>query len=245
MRTGSKQNKNSSAKKREGGFTVFILAVSDPYLTIQQCIERAVSAEQHRSRFRRSLHDKLTNLHRSIQLPQRDAPLHLTCFVIRYIQVIPAWLQQLEELCQAGGLDFAPVRELLAHSFSDVPERQPHEHGLGSILDEAYLAHRTMEEINDLLQPLCGTPLLPMDPMIANLVVRELLGEPLSCQLDDLSELLVRRFEAEDLDPAHLVSLILCKQRFEETPGEWPDFARHMQIELRPPALSRQLDTSH
>ncbi|WP_295802743.1 hypothetical protein [uncultured Microbulbifer sp.] len=219
--------------------------MSDPYTLIQQCIDRAVAAEQERFRFRRSLHDTLPNLHRSIQLPQRDAPLHLTCFVIRYIQVIPAWMQQLESLCEAGGLDFRPVRELIAHSFSEVPERQPHEHGLGSILDEAYLAHRTMEEINDRLQPRCGTPLLPMDSMIANLVVRELLGETLSCQLDDLSELLLRRFEPGELDPEHLVSLILCKQRFEETPGEWPDFAHHMQIDLRPPSLRYQLDTSH
>ncbi|WP_226663927.1 hypothetical protein [Microbulbifer aggregans] len=217
----------------------------DPYHFIQQCIDRAVKAEQERFRFRRSLHDTLPKLHRSIQLPQRDAPLHLTCFVIRYIQVVPTWLNQMDTLCHAAGLNFRPIRELIIHSFRSVPERQPYEHGLGSILDEAYLAHRTMEEINDILQPQCGTPLLPMDPMIANLVVRELLGESLSCQLDNLSELLVRRFEPEELDPAHLVSMILCKQRFEDDPGSWPDFAQHMQISLHTRSLEKQLDNSH
>ncbi|MCK7598109.1 hypothetical protein M0G74_12575 [Microbulbifer sp. CAU 1566] len=219
--------------------------MSDHYQLIQECIDRAIAAEQARSRFRRSLHDTLPNLHRSIQLPQRDAPLHITCFVIRYIQVIPAWLQRLDRLCDAGGLDFHPVRELILHSFSEIPERQPHEHGLGSILDEAYLAHRTMEEINDVLQPICGTPLLPMDPMVANLVVRELLGETLACQLDDLSDLLMRRFEPAEMDPGRLVSMILYKQRYDDAPGEWPDFANHMQIELRMPALNRQADLSH
>lgn len=219
--------------------------MSDHYQLIQQCIDRAVAAEQARGRFRRSLHDTLPNLHRSIQLPQRDAPLHITCFVIRYIQVIPGWLQRLDQLCQAGGLDFYPVRELILHSFSEIPERQPYEHGLGSILDEAYLAHRTMEEINDMLQPLCGTPLLPMDSMVANLVVRELLGETLACQLDDLTSVLLQRFEPGELDPARLVSMILYKQRYDDTPGNWPDFASHMQIELRTPSLAQQLDLSH
>jgi len=219
--------------------------MSDHYQLIQLCIERAVAAEQARGRFRRSLHDTLPNLHRSIQLPQRDAPLHITCFVIRYIQAIPAWLQRLDEMCHAGGLNFHPVRELILHSFSEIPERQPHEHGLGSILDEAYLAHRTMEEINDVLQPLCGTPLLPMDPMVANLVIRELLGETLACQLDDLAEVLLQRFEPAELDPARLVSMILHKQRYDDTPGEWPDFAHHMQIELRTPSMSRHMDLSH
>ncbi|WP_051687250.1 hypothetical protein [Microbulbifer sp. HZ11] len=219
--------------------------MSDHYHLIQLCIERAVAAEQARSRFRRSLHDTLPNLHRSIHLPQRDAPLHITCFVIRYIQVIPSWLARLEQLCDAGGLDFRPVRDLILHSFGEIPERQPQEHGLGSILDEAYLTHRIMEEINDTLQPVCGTPLLPMDPMVANLVVRELLGEALACQLDDLAEVLLQRFEPAELDPARLVSMILYKQRFEDVPGEWPDFANHMQIELRAPTLNRQIDLSH
>ncbi|MBB5211798.1 hypothetical protein [Microbulbifer hydrolyticus] len=219
--------------------------MSDDYQLIQQCIDRAVAAEQARGRFRRSLHDTLPSLHRSIHLPPRDAPLHITCFVIRYIQAIPGWLQRLDEMCHAGGLNFHPVRELVLHSFSEIPERQPHEHGLGSILDEAYLAHRTMEEINDLLQPLCGTPLLPMDPMVANLVVRELLGESLACQLDDLANILLQRFELAELDPARLVSMILHKQRYEDTPGEWPDFAHHMQIEMRPPSLPRHVDLSH
>ncbi|MFD1216715.1 MULTISPECIES: hypothetical protein [Microbulbifer] len=213
---------------------------------IQQCIDRAVVAEQERGRFRRSLHDTLPRLHHSIQLPQRDAPLHITCFVIRYIQVIPQWMQRLEQLCKAGGLDFLPVRDLVAHSFKEIPERQPHEHGLGSILDEAYLAHRVMEEINDALQTVCGTPLLPMDPMIANLIVRELLGEKLACQLDDLTDILLQRFEPVELDPTHLVALILHKQHFDDAPGEWPDFANQLQIELRTPNLyPQQLDRSH
>ncbi|AQQ66247.1 hypothetical protein Mag101_00215 [Microbulbifer agarilyticus] len=219
--------------------------MSDHYELIQQCIERAVAAEQARSRFRHSLHKTLPNLHRSIHLPERDAPLHLTCFVIRYIQVIPVWLKRLEELCDAGGMDFHPVQELIAHSFSEIPERQPEQHGLGSILDEAYLAHRIMEEINDVLQPVCGTPLLPMDPMVANLVVRELLGESLACQLDGLADILLQRFEPAELDPEHLISMILYKQRFDDVPGQWPDFAKHMQIELRGPSVNRQVDLSH
>ena len=217
----------------------------DHYQLIQQCIDRAVAAEQSRGRFRRALHDTLPNLHRSIHLPQRDAPLHITCFVIRYIQAIPSWMQRLDEMCNAGGLDFHPLRELILHSFSQVPERQPYEHGLGSILDEAYLAHRAMEEINDMLHPLCGTPLLPMDPMVANMVVRELLGEQFARELDDICLRLGRHFDRLRLAPDSLVAMILCRQRLNETPGAWPDFARELNISLQPPVAEFATSTLH
>lgn len=217
----------------------------DRYQLIQQCIDRAVTAERARSQFHRSLNRTLANLHHSIHLPQQDAPSHITCFVIRYIQVIPAWLLQLDQLCEAGGLNFRPVRELILKNFREMPARPAQAQGLDTILGEAYLAHRTMEDINDVLHPACGTPLLPMDTMVANLVVRELLGETLACQLDDLSALLMRHFEPQELNAAKQVSMILCKQRYDDTPGEWPDFANQLQIELRTPALTRQFDLSH
>lgn len=215
------------------------------YQIMRRCIDRAVILERHKGLFCRALRRSLPGLHRNIRLPQRDGPQHLTCFAIRYIQAVPAWLEQLDALCEAAGLDLSPVRELIRDAFAEPPERHPDHVGLGALLDEAYLAHRTLEEVNEQLQPACGTPLLPMDPMVANLVVRELLGEAFACELDAISARIGRRYRGLQLSPDSVVALILCKQRFIETPGKWPDFAGQLDIALRSQLGAPQVDTSH
>ncbi|WP_193163477.1 hypothetical protein [Microbulbifer hainanensis] len=222
-----------------------VVVMTDDYQVIQQCVDRAVTLERHKGRFRRAIRNSLPRLHRNIRLPQQDGPLRLTSFVIRYIQAVPKWLRQLETLCAAAGIEFTPVRELIGRYFAEPQERHPDHVGLGALLDDAYLAHRVLEEINEQLQPACGLPLLPMDPMVANLVVRELLGETFAVELDAVSVKLGSRYRGQKLGPDSLVSLILCRQRFVDTPGEWPDFAAELQIGLRAPALAMDTDTLH
>lgn len=222
-----------------------VVSKTEDYQVMQRCIDRAVTLERHKGRFRRALRKSLPRLHRSIQLPQQDGPLQLTSFVIRYIQAVPVWLQQLEDLCEAAGVDFEPVRELIGRSFAEPPERHPDEVGLAALLDDAYLAHRILEEINEQLQPACGIPLLPMDPMVANLVVRELLGEQFAGELDAICVQLGNRYSGQQLGPDSLVALILCRQKFVDVPGEWLDFAGEMDIGLRAPALEVDLDKLH
>lgn len=222
-----------------------VVTMFDDYQVMQQCIDRAVTLERHKGRFRHALRQSLPNLHRSINLPQHDGPLHLTSFVIRYIQAVPKWLRQLETLCRAGGVDFSPVLELIGHTFVRPLEGHPDQAGLAALLDDAYLAHRALEEINEQLQPICGMPLLPMDPMVANLVVRELLGEQFASELDVLCVELGQRYAKQQLGPESLVALILCRQKFIQAPGEWPDFAGELGICLRAPALEPATDTLH
>lgn len=222
-----------------------VVSKAEDYRVMQQCIDRAVTLERHKGRFRRAVRRSLPRLHRSIRLPQHDGPLHLTSFVIRYIQAVPGWLQQLEHLCDAAGVDFRPVRELIGASFALPPERHPAEIGIAALLDDAYLAHRTLEEINEQLQPACGIPLLPMDPMVANLVVRELLGETFAGELDTVCIHLGDRYRDQQLGPDSLVAMIVCRQKFIQTPGDWPDFAGEMDIGLRVPVLEPELDKLH
>lgn len=222
-----------------------VVTMFDDYQVMQQCIDRAVTLERHQGRFRRALRKSLPSLHRSISLPQHDGPLHLTAFVIRYIQAVPSWLRQLETLCDAAGVDIAPAFGVIGRSFAEPPERHPDQVGLAALLDDAYLAHRALEEINEQLQPVCGMPLLPMDPMVANLVVRELLGEQFACELDNICVELGQRYADQQLGPDSLVALILCRQRFIVSPGQWPDFAAELDISLRAPVPELATDTLH
>ena len=57
--------------------------------------------------------------------------------------------------------------------------------GLDSLLDEAYLAHRFVEEVNDLYIKHFGQPLIPLDMTVANLIAHQLIGEEFANQLDE------------------------------------------------------------
>lgn len=222
-----------------------VVAMCDDYKIIEDCIERAVTLERHQGRFLRSLQRSLPRLHRAIQVSQRDIARQLTQFAIRYIQVVPEWLRQLETLCEAGGMPFNPVRETIVHGFAEPPERHPEQVGVAALLDDAYLAHRTFEEINDHLQPVCGMPLLPMDSMVANLVVRELLGETYAVELDQISMALSDHFRRQWLAPESVVAIILCRQRIVDTPGTWRDLAADMGIALNLPMGEHRTHTLH
>jgi hypothetical protein len=58
--------------------------------------------------------------------------------------------------------------------------------GLDSLLDEAYLAHRFVEEVNDLYIKHFGQPLIPLDMTVANLIAHQLIGEAFANQLDEV-----------------------------------------------------------
>ena len=58
--------------------------------------------------------------------------------------------------------------------------------GLESLLDEAYLAHRLVEEVNDLYIKHFQQPLIPLDTTVANLIAHQLIGETFANQLDEV-----------------------------------------------------------
>src|SRR5690606_5487614 len=52
------------------------------------------------------------------------------------------------------------------------------------LLDESYLAHRLIEEINDRYITYLGQPLIPLDTTLANLIAHQLIGEDCANRLD-------------------------------------------------------------
>ncbi len=57
---------------------------------------------------------------------------------------------------------------------------------LAELLDEAYLAHRLVEELNDRYIACFAEPLLTLDTTRANLLAHQLIGESFANQLDAL-----------------------------------------------------------
>ncbi|MGN5945731.1 hypothetical protein ACNQRS_32315, partial [Pseudomonas aeruginosa] len=50
--------------------------------------------------------------------------------------------------------------------------------GIDAMLDEAYLAHRLVEEVNDRFIAHFGQALIPLDTTVATQVAHQLIGEP-------------------------------------------------------------------
>ena len=70
--------------------------------------------------------------------------------------------------------------------FLHPPEDLPADGGLEALLDEAFLAHRLLEEVNDHHIRHLQRPLLPLDMTEANIIVHHLLGDDLANALDQL-----------------------------------------------------------
>ena len=74
----------------------------------------------------------------------------------------------------------------LAESYFLKPQELNADHpGLVGLMDEAYLAHRLIEEINDRFMVKTATPLIPVDMTMSNIIVHSLIGEPFANELDE------------------------------------------------------------
>ncbi|SDK43935.1 hypothetical protein [Microbulbifer yueqingensis] len=215
------------------------------YRQMQRNIDLAVMREREQGDFRQAVLGRLTGLHRSIQLPEGDSALHLTCFAIRYVRVVPRWLHQLQQLLEAAGIDFQPLQEMIDKGLAAMSGAAGTRPDLGALAQEAYFSHRAMEEVNDRLHPLCGSPLLPMDPLLSNLIMRELLDEQRCEETDNHCWHLGRVFADLEFSSDRVVALFLCQQKFNESPGDWPDLAEGLQFRLLTPDFSLSSDSVH
>jgi hypothetical protein len=83
-----------------------------------------------------------------------------------------------------GFYDYAaPFLDMAEDYFLHPPDDLPDD-GLGELLDEAFLAHRLLEEVNDHHIRHLQRPLLPVDMTEANVIVHHLLGDALANRLD-------------------------------------------------------------
>ena len=129
---------------------------------------------------------KLPQLHHAIHLPQDDAADLLLEFVTNYIERVPDFVQAIQQHCAEAKLEkFSAIFiNIIEDFFISPPEIIQRREDLHALIDEAYLAHRLIEELNDRLMVLCGSPLIPMDMTLSNIIVHDLIGEEFANELD-------------------------------------------------------------
>jgi len=181
---------------------------------------------------------RIPALHPAIKIPDHDQPEYLIHFITQYIDHVPDFLEALIELTKSAGIydSLQHLIEIAQSYFLNPPELVKQHVGLHALIDEAYLAHRLMEEVNDRMMMSCGLPLIPMDMTLSNLVVHNLLGDDFANQLDLTVHYSVESlFEQHHMDNSLRLKNYLSLHKTEgwdEMLAEWPCLAGDLSIEL-------------
>ncbi len=154
--------------------------------SIKQIIYQAKSQANSEATLIEFLNKRRPLLHSSILLPKEQDIKPLVDFVDRYISHVPDFIDAIQTIIQEAKIenDVQPILTVASNYFLSPPDLIKDSSHLLALLDESYLAHRLMEEINDRFMAKTGIPLTPMDNTMANLIAHELIGEPFSNLLD-------------------------------------------------------------
>lgn len=151
--------------------------------------------QQHGHLAKLMAHHVQNNVHVAIQLPEDHPTESLVEFVVAYIENVPSFIDAVRYITQKANIqDYAESYLKLAEDyFLKPPEIVAGHVGLEELMDEAYLAHRLMEEVNDRFMIRSSIPLVPMDMTMSNLIVHSLIGEPFANELDEAVQYTVER----------------------------------------------------
>ncbi|MCU1727279.1 hypothetical protein NTD86_09810 [Pseudomonas sp. 7P_10.2_Bac1] len=154
---------------------------------IRAQISRAQELDAKSGLLAKHLAAQLPHLHSAIQLPELDRNTVMTRFVSAYIDQVPDLLDAAHAVAREAGIQsqIEPVLKIAEQFFAQPPSLLAGHEGLEGLLDEAYLAHRLVEEVNDLYIKHFQQPLIPLDMTVANLIAHQLVGEEFANRLDE------------------------------------------------------------
>jgi hypothetical protein len=180
--------------------------LGDNFNPIRQLIDQAQAQDSLSGKLNEFVACRKHYLHDAIKLPQDKNAELLADFIVRYIRQVPDFIEAISGIAQEAGITdgVEPLLKIARDYFLTPPSIITSASQLEALLDEAYLAHRLLEEVNDRFMSQSGIPLAPMDMTVANIIAHELIGEPFANELDQAvlfsAELLLNehRFEGEN-----------------------------------------------
>jgi hypothetical protein len=200
---------------------------------LREQIQHALNHEAETGQLSRQLETQLPHLHPAIHVPEVDAKGVLTRFVAAYIELVPDLLDAANEVAIEAGIEdqIKPVLKIAEQFFLQPPAILQGHEGLDGLLDEAYLAHRLVEEVNDLYIKHFGQPLIPSNTTVASVIAHQLIGEEFANQLDEAVHHAVDEMLSDESFALESVEQYRDKLKSPETEAAWK----------RWPSLSRQL----
>lgn len=200
---------------------------------LREQIERAHAHEEATGQLRQQLEKQLPALHPSINFENSDPKQALARFVGAYIEQVPDLIDAAAAVAREAGIEsqIKPVLKIAEDYFFKPPHIMQDHEGLACLLDEAYLAHRLVEEVNDLYIRHFSQPLIPLDTTVANVIAHQLIGESFANQLDEVVHHSVDHLLDEESFELEAVLAYKSTLTSPETGAAWK----------RWPCLSRQL----
>ena len=159
---------------------------------IKSRIAQATEHERATGALRGKLAEELTGLKRVLVLEGPEPLDAMMAFITGYIESVPGSISLVTAVSKRLGFyDYAaPFLAMAEDYFLHPPEDVASTQGLEPLLDEAFLAHRLLEEVNDQHIRHLQRPLLPIDMTEANIIAHHLLGDTLATRLEQLVALL-------------------------------------------------------
>jgi hypothetical protein len=155
---------------------------------IRDKISTAIREEARSGAFGHRLQERLPELREKLVMPETDPVAGLLTFIREYVESVPGCILLVTAVSKHMGFyDYAaPFLDMAENYFLNPPDDLPANGGLEPLLDEAFLAHRLLEEVNDHHIRHLQRPLLPIDMTEANVIVHHLLGDALANRLDEM-----------------------------------------------------------
>ncbi|ACE83730.1 hypothetical protein CJA_0155 [Cellvibrio japonicus Ueda107] len=212
---------------------------------IRVLIRQAQEEDSASGRLVDFLEHRQAHLHNAIKLPTEKAAICLADFVMRYIRHVPDFIEAISTMAKEAGIysEVSPLLKIASDYFLSPPSLVGEHSQLQALLDEAYLAHRLLEEVNDRFMAQSGIPLAPMDMTLANIIAHELIGEPFANELDQAvlfsAELLLNEHRLEGENVRRYVYQHQ-HQGWEEELKRWPCLTEDLAIEIdfgKPPGV--------
>ena len=204
---------------------------------VREQISQAHDHESRTGQLKARLEAQLPHLHPSIQLPEQDAQGTLARFVSAYIDQVPELLEAAHAVALEAGIEsqIKPVLKIAEEYILQPPAVMEGHVGVDCLLDEAYLAHRLVEEVNDLYIRHFQQPLIPFNTTVANLIAHQLIGESFANQLDEVVHHSVDEMLNEESFAAESVEAYRDTLSSPETGAawkRWPCLSRQLGVEL-------------
>lgn len=204
---------------------------------LREVIQRALENEAASTQLTQILETQIASLHPAIRLPADDTQGVLARFIAAYVEQVPDVLDAAAAVAREAGIEsrIKPVLKVAEQFFLQPPAVMTGHNGLEGLLDEAYLAHRLVEEVNDRYIVHFGRPLIPLDTTVANLIAHQLIGEPFANQLDEAVHHAVDGLLDEDvfsLPSAQAYRQQLQDPKVEEAWKRWPCMSEQLGVGL-------------
>ncbi len=173
---------------------------------LRQNIEHAKKLEAQNGQLTAQLSLQTPSLHRAIKTPLNDAVPVLLDFVVRYIEHVVEFVDVLSIIgINANCCEYTEaVVNFCTSVFDQAPSLLPEQElteqdPLATLMSQAYIAHRVIEEVNEHFSQQCNEPLIPMDMTRSNLIIHQLIGEAQANQLDLVAQAVAEQLERDYL----------------------------------------------